>query len=95
MAGEEIPLETYFRKNNASLDFVALESRLADILQEQEAAPVTPMALPSQQASTPGVFRRLLLRLRSSAMVREWLPRHPHLYRVARAAYRCVKKLKA
>ncbi|WP_163649469.1 hypothetical protein [Modicisalibacter sp. 'Wilcox'] len=92
MAEDESSKAPYLLRNNTNLDFSVLESRLAEILMEQETVPASPAALPSQQAPASGNLKRLSIRLRSSALVREWLPRHPRLYRIARSIYRSLKK---
>lgn len=84
----------YLVDNNPQLDRAALEQRLEDILSEQPAVPASSLSLPSHRPyARPSILRRLLIRAKTSRLVGEWLPRHPGLYRRARAGYHLLKRL--
>lgn len=84
----------YLVDNNPQLDRAALEQRLDEILAEQEAVPASSLPLPSHRPyAKPSMLRRLLIRVKTSRLVVEWLPRHPGVYRRARAAYHLLKRL--
>jgi len=83
---------SYLIDNNPELDIMALERRLEEILVERRAPPDSPRPLPSlQPAVRPSVLRRLLIRIKGSYLVTRWLPRHPALYRRARALYHWLR----
>lgn len=89
-----MPDKPYLVDNNQQLDMQALEQRLDELLAEQQPLPAALAPLPSlQPAASPSLLRRLVIRLRSSRLVSHWLPRHPRLYRRARALYHWLRGL--
>lgn len=82
----------YLYHNNSRLDVTSLEERLDDILSERQVIPAAIHPLPSlQPAVRPSALRRLLIRLKASYLVSQWLPRHPGLYRRARTLYHWLR----
>lgn len=82
----------YLVDNNPRLDITLLERRLQELLTECPTPPAAPRPLPSlQPAVRPSALRRLLIRLKASYLVSQWLPRHPGLYRRARTLYHWLR----
>lgn len=89
---ESSPSKPYLVDNNPRLDMTALEQRLDAILVERHTLPTAPRPLPSlEPAARPSLRRRLLIRLKGSYLVSQWLPRHPGLYRRARTLYHWLR----
>lgn len=88
----DTPRGCYLHDNNPRLDVTSLERRLDDILAERRVMPAATQPLPSlQPAARPSALRRLLMRIKSSYLVGQWLPRHPGLYRRARTLYHWLR----
>lgn len=86
------PAERYLVHNNPRLEMSALERRLEELLADRQTLPTAPRPLPSQQpAVRPSPLRRLLIKLKGSYLVSQWLPRHPGLYRRTRTLYHRLK----
>lgn len=86
------PSKPYLVDNNPRLDMPALERRLDEILTERQTLPAASRPLPSlQPVARPSPLRRLLIRLKASYLISQWLPRHPGLYRRARTLYHWLR----
>lgn len=84
----------YLVENNPALNIYRLEQRMEAMLSEQLVVPTSVTPLPSaQQEQRPSIARRLLIKIKTSRWVVEWLPRHPKLYRYARKSYHMLKRV--
>lgn len=84
----------YLVDNNPALKISQLEQRMDAMLSEQLIVPTPATPLPSAtEEQRPSTFRRVLIKIKTSRWVIEWLPRHPKLYRYARKSYHFLKRI--
>jgi predicted thioredoxin/glutaredoxin len=84
----------YLVDNNPALKISHLEQRMDAMLSEQLIVPMSVAPLPSAtEEQRPSILRRLLIKLKTSRWVIEWLPKHPKLYRYARKSYHLLKRV--